>query len=156
MILTIASTYSASYTAGELVAIAVLATLAVGLGLRTRRPGRDRRARTTDAIVALVCSVLLVGAVVRFVDHHTGGGGPFDTQQGREMRAGFVAGCEQGTTGLIDCNCAFEHLTSAPPYDTPEGFITLAGPISEAVRTQSVRGLPPQYVAAMTSCRTQS
>ncbi|HYV15800.1 MAG TPA: hypothetical protein VE972_07250 [Conexibacter sp.] len=153
MILVVASDSSVSHTVGEITAIVALAAAAIWLGLRARssRADRDRRARTTDAIAALVCLVLLVGGVVRFVDHHSSSG-PFDTAQGRQMHAGFLAGCQQGTTGVIDCDCMWDHLTSAPPYDTPEGLLTLAGPVTNLIRTHSTSGLPPQYIEAATSC----
>ncbi len=124
---------------------------------RPRSTGRSRRHRITDAIAALVCGVLLVAALVRFADHHIGNG-PWDTPQGREMHAGFLAGCRgnSGASAQYDCECVFQHLTAAPPYDTPASVLaaqsSFARAVLTAVRTRDPNALPPGMLDAMRAC----
>jgi hypothetical protein len=119
------------------------------------RIGRSRRERTTDAIAAGVCAVLLVGALVHFTGH-VGRSGPWDTPQGRQIRAVFVGSCQLGNRGTIDCDCAFEHLTAAPPYDTPAGL--LAGQhayyesVMTALSTHDASALPPGFIDTVRAC----
>lgn len=148
--LLLASDYGAGYEIGSIAAIVVLAVAAVGFGRRAVRQ-RQRRARTTDIIVALVCAALLVGALVRFADRHSGG--PWDTQQGRELHAGFVAGCRPGEAAGISCECIFQYVARAPPYDTPQGFMALQASMAAALRARDPRALPPVMQAAVASCR---
>ena len=116
-----------------------------------RRGGRSRRTRMTDAIAAGVCAALCVGAIV-----HVAGGEEkrtvraWDTQQGRLLHAGFVAGCErQDAPVRFDCECVFERLTSAPPFDTPAGFANLPATMAQ-VRTAA--DLPSGIVTAGRDC----
>jgi hypothetical protein len=69
------------------------------------------------------------------------------------MKAGFIDGCQSSSGGLVDCACAFEHITSAPPYDTPPGFARLAGPVDAARKSGDPRDLPAVLITAMQSCR---
>ena len=112
-----------------------------------RPPGR---ARKTDVIAALLFGAILVAGLVRLADHHLGD--PWDTQDGKEMRAGFIAGCGSDEPLRSGCECLFERLTSRPAYDTPEKFATLAGPIEALVRTGDLRVLPPDVRAAVADC----
>jgi hypothetical protein len=119
------------------------------------RGGRGSRARTLYGLAAGVCAVLLVVASVRFADRHLGDG-PWDTTQGRQLRAGFMLGCQNSAHGSIDCECMFEHLTDAPPYDTPAEFVAMEGTfersVMTAMRTRDPAALPPYLLDAGTAC----
>jgi hypothetical protein len=118
-----------------------------------RRVGRSPRDRTTDALAALVCCVLLIGALVPFAGR-VGSDGPWDTPEGRLLRGSFVAGCKQSQNGLVDCDCVFEHMTASPPGDTPAGFVMLSNAINVAVSRRDVRLVPPQVRDALLGCQT--
>ena len=66
------------------------------------------------------------------------------------MRLSFVDGCQYATDGTVDCRCAFDHITSRQPYDSPVGFSRLAGPVEAA---RSPAELPPVMIEAIQSCR---
>jgi hypothetical protein len=143
---------STAYQTGQYLA---MATMAVGLVLLIRRgidQSRTSRSRMTDLIAALVVGVLLVAGLVR-----VGGDGdrndPWTSGEGAQMKAGFINGCESTSAGVIDCGCAFDHLTSAPPYDTPPGLATLAGPVRAAQQSGNPANLPAVLVSAMNACR---
>jgi hypothetical protein len=55
---------------------------------------------------------------------------------------------------VIDCNCIFEHLTSAPPGDTPAGFVMLGRSMDAAARDRNPAELRPELIAALNACRT--
>lgn len=115
---------------------------------------RSRRVRPFAVLLGLIVAVgviVAVSFVARVVIDAQSG--PWDTDAGRQMHAGFITGCERSTAGLVDCGCAWDHLTSEPPYDTPDGLMTLLGPVRTALLEQRPDALPPQYVAAFTSCR---
>lgn len=115
---------------------------------RIANPRRAPRSRLTDGIAALVIGILLVVNIVRL-------GGDDDSWrrgEGPEMKAGFIAGCEDAPGNFVDCGCAFEQLTSTPPYDTPEGFLTLHEGIETAQRSQDPRDVPAPLMTAFRSC----
>ncbi|HMJ97328.1 MAG TPA: hypothetical protein VK486_15855 [Thermoleophilaceae bacterium] len=143
---------STAYETGHYLA---MAAMAVGLILLIRRAidqNRPSRSRGTDVIAALVVAALLIVGVVRL-----GGDGdrndPWKTGEGAQMKAGFVKGCESTSAGVIDCGCAFDHITSAPPYDTPPGLAALAGPVRAAQQSGNPANLPAVLVSAMNACR---
>jgi hypothetical protein len=68
------------------------------------------------------------------------------------MKAGFMGGCRSSSGGVVDCACAFEHIVSTPPYDTPSGFAKLAGPVENAQQSGDPRDLPAVLLTAMRSC----
>jgi len=150
MLLAIASAHGAGYRAGTIAAPILLAAVAVWL---TRRALRQptRRGRLTDAIAALVCAALLAGAIVRDVSHRDAG--VWDTTQGRQMHASFVAGCRQTSNGAMDCECLFEHLTARPPGDTPSGFTMLGQSIEYAAQRSDWRLMRPEAREALLACR---
>jgi hypothetical protein len=78
---------------------------------------------------------------------------PWASGHGVQMKAGFIDGCNSSTGGRVDCGCAFDRLTSTPPYDTPEGLLTLAGPVQAAQRSGDPRDVPAVLVTAMRSCQ---
>lgn len=152
MLLAIASAHGAGYRAGTIAAPILLAAATVWL---TRRALRQptRRGRVTDAIVAFVCAALLTGAIVRDVSHKDAN--VWDTTQGRQMHAGFVAGCQQTSHGTMDCECLFEHLTAGPPGDTPSGFTMLGQSIEYAAQRRDWTLMRPEARAALLACRAQ-
>jgi hypothetical protein len=141
-----------AYQTGQYLA---MATMAVGLVLLIRRAinqNRPSRSRGTDVIAAVVVAVLLVGGLVRL-----GGEGdrndPWKSGEGAQMKAGFINGCESTSAGVIDCGCTFDHLTSAPPYDTPPGLATLVGPVRAGQQSGNPANLPAVLLSAMDACR---
>lgn len=118
-----------------------------------RRIGRSRRERTTDAIAAGVCAVLLVGALLRFVGHDAAADGPWNTSQGKAVRAGFMVRCEQNAAAIqVDCGCFFDRVTSAAPYDTPAEYMTLEVTMARVIRAGDPNAVPPELVGALHGC----
>jgi hypothetical protein len=132
-----------AYSAGRMAAVAVLAVLLIALVRRALRRGAF-----TDWIAAAVVAVLLAGALLR-----AGGDDAWASGKGEQMRAGFLAGCENSAASVVDCGCVFAELTSAPPYDTPAGFATLEGPVRQAQQTGDPSFIPQRYIAAANACR---
>jgi hypothetical protein len=143
---------STAYQTGQYLGMAMLTVLLVLLIRRGINQSRPSRSRATDVIAALVVAALLIAGIVRL-----GGDGdrddPWKTGEGAEMRAGFINGCESTSGGFIDCGCAFDHLTSAPPYDTPPGLAKLAGPVQAAQQSRNPGDIPAVLVSAMEACR---
>jgi hypothetical protein len=139
-----------AFAAGQMLGKLTLAVLFVLLVLRAfdvlprRKPVRNGRA--TDLAVAALLGVLLAGSLL------TGRADAWDGTQARELRAGFLAGCETSAGGAIDCECVFAELTSAPPYDTPAGFATLQAPVARAVQTGDNGEIPAAYISAVQRC----
>ena len=140
-----------AYQVGRYLAMATLAVLLVALLVRLSRRAPGTQGRRTDALAALVVAALLVGNVVGFGGEETPEG--WETQQGVELRAGFVSGCNDSSGATVDCGCAFEHIRSDSAYDTPEKFATLVGPVAAAQQSQNPADLPPVFMTAMQSCR---
>ena len=140
------SAYPAGRTAGTVV-LAVLVILlvlrALG-GLPRKQPARG--SRVTDLGVAALLGVLLAGSLL------TGRADAWEGEAGKQMRVDFVAGCESSAGGTIDCACVFAELTSAAPYDTPEGFATLNEPLTRAAQTGGVAHIPAAYITAVQRC----
>jgi hypothetical protein len=132
-----------AYGAGNIIAFTVLAVLLVALVRRGLRKGA-----VSDWIAAAVVAALLVGGVLR-----AGGDDAWASGEGAQLRAGFIAGCENSAGSLVDCGCVFTELSSAPPYDTPAGFATLADPVRQAAQTGDLSLIPQPYIAAATACR---
>lgn len=144
-----ASDYEIGSRIGEIAGPVFFGLLTFLLIRRARRrpPGR---ARKTDVIVALLFGAILVAGLVRLAHHELAG--PWQSPQGRNVRAGFVDGCQRSAGGQLDCGCVFVHLSSEPAYDTPDEFLSLRGPAEAFARSGDVRALPPEYVAAVQSC----
>ncbi|MBS1868549.1 MAG: hypothetical protein JSS99_02700 [Actinobacteria bacterium] len=150
MLAILASAHSAGYRAGQVLAPVAFAAGAIWLVRRARRQPAGR-ARTTDLIAALVCAVLLVAAVVRALPERQPG--VWESDQGRQIRAGFVAGCQQTANGTLDCGCLFDHLTGAPPGNTSSGFAMLAQSIQYAVQRGDWSLMRPEAREALLACR---
>jgi hypothetical protein len=132
-----------AFDAGRMAGGAILAILLVAL---VRRAARKRA--VTDWIAAAAVAVLLAGALLR-----AGGDDAWASGEGAQLRAGFIAGCESSAGSIVDCGCVFTELTSAAPYDTPAGFATLHGPVSQAQQTGDLSLIPQPYIAAANACR---
>ena len=146
---------STAYQTGQILGMAALAALLVALIRRWMNARTESRARTTDAIAAVVVAALLIGGIVRLVagaDRDD----PWKTDQGVQLKAGFMAGCHDSANGLVDCGCAFKHITSVPPYDTPSGFASLSGPVDAAKASGDPRDLPAVLMSALSSCRVSA
>jgi hypothetical protein len=139
-----------AYEAGRFVGTVTLAVLFVLLLLRAfdvlprKKPAPN--GRLTDVVVAAILGVLLT------VSLFGGRADAWDGDAGRQMKAGFLAGCESSAGGVVDCDCVFAELTSEAPYDSPEGFATLQDPVRRANETGDVSQIPAAYVAAVQRC----
>jgi hypothetical protein len=143
---------STAYRTGQYAAIVTLAVLFVALIVRgSKGTGRPRRSRVTDAIAAIVVGVLLLGNAGRLGGDDSSD--PWESQPATELRAGFLAGCESDAGRLVDCECAFDHIKSQPPYDTPSGFASLAEPVARAQQTQRLGDVPQVMLAALRACQ---
>jgi hypothetical protein len=137
-----------AYDAGRYAAYAVLALLLVALVRRIRSGRRSPRSRLTDSIAACVVALLLGTGVVRAATD----GDPWSSEEGVEMRAGFLAGCESSAGTAVDCGCTFDALVSAPAYDTPKEFAALGAVVERAIRENDVSVIPAEYLNAARSC----
>jgi hypothetical protein len=140
---------STAYDTGRSVGMVTLGVLLVALIRRIARLRKARRARITDAIAALVVLVLLIVNLVRLGDSDDS----WDSAKGAEMKAGFIDGCQSTSGTVIDCGCAFEHVASTPPYDTPDGFATLVEPVQAAEQSGDPHDIPAVLVSAIQACR---
>jgi hypothetical protein len=147
---------STAYQTGRYLALIVLAALLIALIARLRRTDRAPRARLTDGIAALVVVALLATGVVRATGDGDEPGREWEGNQAAEMKAGFIAGCENSSDGMVDCGCAFEVITREPPYDTPSGFATLLGPVQAAQRSGDVSALPKVLFTAVRDCARET
>ena len=140
------SAYAAGRTAGTLVLAALLVLLLLRAfgGLPRKQPARG--SRVTDLAVAALLGVLLAGSLM------SGRADAWEGDAGKQMRVDFVGGCESSAGGTIDCACVFAELTSAAPYDTPEGFATLNEPLARAAQTGDVAHIPAAYITAVQRC----
>lgn len=128
----------------------------IGAGVRPT-PGISPRAvgiRWRYAIGALLAGVLLVVGIVQI----TGGGAtdPWATAEGANMRAGFLNGCGQSAGNLVDCQCVFAHVTSRPPFNTPQGFASLGSDVLAYERTGDRVAIPAVYISSLRACRVRS
>jgi len=159
-----------AYDVGSLAGVAALAALFVALIVRVRRSAPEPLAaanssalapmappvraprRSSDIAAICVVGVLLAGGVLNLAQRHDAAGDPWSTAKGRDMSAGFVAGCTHSARGLIDCRCLLDALRATPAYDTPEGFAALGRELASS--GGDPKRLPPAYLAAVQSCRT--
>jgi hypothetical protein len=146
------SAVSSAYEAGQALAMVVLAALLVALVVRAvRRKARLGQLPVTDVIAAVIVTALLVASVARL-----GGGDqtdPWASQEGKELRAGFIAGCGDSSNGVVDCTCVFDEIRSEAPYDTPSEFASLAGPVMAAQQAQDLNAVPGIIIRSVQACR---
>lgn len=160
-----------AYDLGSLAGLATLAALLVALIVRVRRAGpapaaapatgglapevtRPPRGRRRSDVVALcVVAVWFVAATGYFVTKGGPSDDPWASTQGASTRAGFLDGCQDSAGRLVDCGCVFDTLRSTPPFDTPDGFVTMAPAFQRASASGDVKQLPAAYVTAVRSCR---
>ena len=139
-----------AYEAGQNLGTIVLAVLFVLLLLRAfdvlPRKQPTPRGRLTDLGVAAILGVLLT------VAFFNGRADAWEGDEARAMKADFIAACESSVSGVVDCGCVFAEITSATPYDTPEGFARLHDPIWGTNAGGEPPSVPAVYVAAVRRC----
>jgi hypothetical protein len=47
----------------------------------------------------------------------------------------------------------FDHISSKPPYDTPDGFVTLSYGVNRYLRTGDASQIAPVFMEAGRRCR---
>jgi len=139
-----------AYEAGRSLGTIALAVLFVLLVLRAfdvlPRKKPTPHGKLTDLGVAAILGVLLT------VTFFNGRADAWDGDEGRQMKAGFIAGCESSAGSVLDCECVFAELTSEAPYDTPEGFAQLKEPVQQATESGDVSQIPAAYFSAVQDC----
>ena len=139
-----------AWQAGNGVGTVALAVLFVLLVLRAfdvlPRKKPTPHGRLTDLGVAAVLGVLLT------VAFFNGRADAWDGDAGRQLKAGFIAGCESSAGTVLDCECVFAELTSESPYDTPAGFAQLQEPVRRASQSGDMSQIPAVYFSAVQSC----
>ena len=139
-----ATAHESGTIAGKIVLVALFAALAIWFVRRARRNHGRRRA--THALAATLAGLLAVAALATPADRD---GDSWDSRSGRDMRAGFIAGCEQvGSQAIVDCECVFTRLSTNDRYDTPSKFETLRETIEDA------QDAPPELITAIQACTT--
>lgn len=117
------------------------------------------RRRRTDALAAVVVGALLIGGILQVGDGSAHSASAqatsavWSTPQGRELRAGFMAGCERSAAGAVDCRCVFARLTRHSPYDTLGGFMTLVAPVHQFEQTRNAGLIPSALIDSVRSCQ---
>jgi hypothetical protein len=150
-------TSSTAYNVGELAGLAVVLVLAVAIVRRARGAGLGRvRNRARDMWVSIGVLLVAGAVIVSAVDNgvlERGGGHPWSTQRGIDIRAGFIAGCMRGERErAARCECEFRRITALPAYDTPQRFEALEPMFRRALADHDARELPADLVAAVRSC----
>jgi len=150
---------STSYQVGQFVGLAFVLVLALAVLRKARTTGFGGRVGgPLNAVVAVAAVVAAAGylayAAGAGMFSSSGSASPWSSQEGINMKAGFLAGCGQSIRGRTQiCECVFARLTSAPPYNTPIGFETeLLPAVRRFAQTRQVSSLPPAYVSAAYSC----
>jgi hypothetical protein len=161
-----------AYDIGSFAGLATLAALLVALSVRvwraapapsaapatgglaaevTRPPAAGRRRR--DVIALCVVAVWFAAAAGYAATKGGPSDDPWASAQGVNTRAGFLDGCQDSAGRLVDCGCVFDTLRSAPPFDTPDGFIAMVPAVQRASASGDPKLLPAAYVTAVRSCR---
>jgi hypothetical protein len=139
-----------AYEAGRNLGTIALAVLFVLLLLRAfdvlPRKKPTPNGKLTDLGVAAILGVLLT------LSFFSGRADAWDGDEARAMKADFIGACESSVGGAVDCGCVFAEITSATPYDTPEGFARLHEPIWGTNAGGDVPQVPAVYVAAVRRC----
>src|SRR4051794_17079207 len=73
------------------------------------------------------------------------------TPKGRGRKAGLSDGCSRGTPEPT-CKCMFDYISSQAPYDTPDGFVTLAYGVNSCLRTGDSSRIAPVFREAGRGC----
>lgn len=110
------------------------------------------RRRVIEAIGAGVAGVLLIAAILSLAGVKPTNNNTWTSSQGREIRAGFIRGCQHGAPAGLDCECVFERLRSTAPYDKPRGFVKVSLTVIAAARSHDLAAVPPGFVTAIRSC----
>jgi hypothetical protein len=132
-----------AYNVGQLLGVAAV----VGITIFVVRRARSTAAAVTAVVIG---AAILTADATNFLAH--GSDGPWSTAKGRGLKAGFIDGCRQGTPEPV-CKCMFDHISSQPPYDTPDGFITLSYGVNSYMRTGDASRIAPVFLEAGRACR---
>jgi len=160
--------YDAGYEVGTLIAVVALVTALVVLARRVRRsalapppaaaygsalapeqPVSPQR-RTSDIVAICVVGTMLVVALLNFAGRHSASADSWSSAKGRNLKAGFVDGCTNTSSQLVDCGCLFDALRTTPAYNTPERFAALGRQLQSVGDNPNL--VPPAYIAAVQSC----
>jgi hypothetical protein len=155
---------------GEVVGLLVVIGLAVAVIRRalTRGFGRPssagpiagapsaRRRRPRDLAIAMIAAVLALAFMASSIDgglFDNGSAGVWSTNEGLNMRAGFIAGCSNRLLSRVaTCECVFARISTIPPYNTPSGFAGLITIVRRFTETRDLSVLPPAIVSGIRSC----
>lgn len=143
-LLAASTAYGTGRTAGLVAtAVLILAVLRQVVWIRSNPKAGVRRALVLGGLAVMV--VVNIGRIA-------GEAEPWESGRGAEMKAGFLDACQRSSGTVVDCYCAFQVVTTRPPYDTPDGFATLMGPASAAQRSGNPEDVPAVLVTALQSC----
>jgi len=113
-----------------------------------------RLARATDVVGALVCAALVVFGIANWSPDRPRS--VWDTDQGRQMQAGFLDACRHGAYGPVACDCLFDELTSRATAATASGFTMLTQSIQYATLRGDASLMSQPAAAAMDACRREA
>lgn len=155
-------TTSTSYQIGQFVGLAFVLVLAFAVLRRAATTGFGSRAggllnrSIVVAAVVIAAGYLAYGAKEGMFESGAGAGTQqaWSTQEGVNLKAGFIAGCSQNQEARDRiCECVFNRIASAAPYDTPAGFeANLLPAVRRFQETRQPSTLPVAYVSAARSC----
>lgn len=101
------------------------------------------------AIIMLVAGVGIYSTLLAGESAKAG----WDSEHGREVRSSFIEGCNRSSGGAVNCECAFNKLSTTPPYDTPQGFMKLADGLQRYRASGNPNDLPRIFVDTARACR---
>ncbi|MEA2314907.1 MAG: hypothetical protein QOI03_1599 [Solirubrobacteraceae bacterium] len=156
-------TASTSYQIGQFAGLAFVLVLAFAALRRAATTGFGSRAGgPLNGFVALAAVVIAAGYLAYSAKDGMFESGAaargtqeaWSSQEGVDMKAGFIASCGQNSAGRTSiCECVFAHIASTPPYNTPKGFeANLLPAVKRFVETRQVSALPATYVSAVREC----
>src|SRR3954452_24992594 len=133
-----------AYNIGQLLGVAAV----VGITIFVIRRARS----TAEAVTAVVIrAAILTADATNFLAR--GSDGPWSTPKGQGLKRGFIDGCSRGIPEPV-CKCMFDHISSQPQYDTPDGFVTLSYGVNSYMRTGYPSRIPPVFAEAGQRCRS--
>lgn len=144
--LAVLDTSSTAYHSGQIVGIVAVALITIYFVVRAR-------SRAAVVLTILIGAAILTADATNFLAH--GSGGPWSTPKGKGLKAGFLDGCGRDSPAPV-CKCMFDHISSRPPYDTPDGFVTLSEGISSYMRTGAPNRVTHVLVDAAQRCRASA
>src|SRR5207302_2146616 len=135
---------STAYHVGQVVGLLILLVVAIAVL-------RSHLSPVVRAVVVVVAGALFVVGLKSVLANASNPA--WSTNQGVNLRAGFIAGCTNGVSSRQSkCECVFQHVSSVPPYDTPSGFEQLAVALRRAGETRNVAAVPAALIDAGRPC----